>query len=347
MKNRLLIISLRIVMLAALLSILASALFPYPVFASSITYTVRFTAAYVSGNTGIKSVYYVLDGGSAQLLGTVSSSSSLDISFNATFSNSIRVYVSIGDDAIYNEHLYINSNLGSNGNVGNSGLTYTRNDTTAPSGRIVSPISGAIIRKCPMLVVANVADDSSGVQWVIYTVKYDGVWHQIGTDSAASGVEGWSTPWDCSNVADQNVELAISAMDNAGNQGNILGGKVEITLQKGEPTAQPSSTLAPSATALPAQPTSSPVPTAAPSATLVPPTAAPPPSATPLPAKIVEATQTPVKTETPVPSAVVQATPSTTAPGRVPVCTAAFAPMMIGLGLTLWKKHYPDRRRPK
>jgi len=72
----------------------------------------------------MKDVYYVLDGSTDQHLGTVSQASSMDTTFAATFSDTVGVYVQIGDDAIYNEHLYINNNLVSTGSVGNAGLIY-------------------------------------------------------------------------------------------------------------------------------------------------------------------------------------------------------------------------------
>jgi hypothetical protein len=328
MNNLRLKIPLRLFMCAVVLSLLVSASLPSPVFASAVTYSVRFTASYVSGNTGTKNVYYILDSGSTQLLGTVSSSSSMDKTFNATFSDKVRVYVEISDDAIYNEHLYINTNLVSNGNVGNAGLTYTRNDSTPPAGKITSPIANATITKCPETIMANVTDDSSGVQWVVYNVKYDGTWHQIGTDDSSSGTKGWSVAWDCSNVADQVLVLSISAMDNVGNQADNLGGLMNVILAKGQTSTQLTSTAIP-------MPTSVTLPSQAPtqpqsSSTLS--------AATPQPSNTMAATQTPVViiiTATQMP---------TSASAKTPFCPAVFAPLFVGLGFVAWKKrpHHMD-----
>jgi len=341
----------RLFLSAIILALLASVAIPSPVLANTVTYSVRFTASYVSGNTGTKNVYYILDGGSAQLLGTVSSATSLDVTFNATFTSSIRVYVEISDDAIYNEYLYFNGNLQTNGSVGNGGLSYSRGDTTPPSGRIVTPIYNAVITKCPMMVVASVGDDSSGVQWVIYNVKYDGTWHQLGTDNSSSGAAGWSTAWDCSNVADQAVEFAISAMDNAGNQGNLLGGIIHATLAKEQPTqaasptpvpVQPSSTSAPSATAIQPQVTSTVEPSLIPTQPL--------PTATILPTQTVQSASLPEITSTapaagpPSGDSKKPALTLSITPGRTPVCSAVFAPMFVGLGFMVWKKRTPNKR---
>ena len=218
---------------AMVISLLILTFFPVSVFATTIQYTVRFTASYKSGTGGTKNVYYILDNGSATLLGSVSNTSSGDFTFSPSFSDKIRVYVEINDGTIYTEALYINNNLVSSGDLGNGGITYTRNDSTAPTGKITSPISGATITQCPLLIMANVSDDISGVDWVVYSANYDGIWHQIATDSSTSGVQGWSTQWDCSQVPDQQIKLEITAQDNAGNIGNNLGGAVLINLAKG------------------------------------------------------------------------------------------------------------------
>ena len=321
---------------AAILTFLISAYFPSNAFANAVQYSVRFTASYVSGNTGSKSVYYILDGGSSQLLGTVSNTTSLDVTFNATFSTSARVYVSISDDAIYNEALYINSNLVASGSVGNGGLTYTRNDSTPPSGRITYPISGMTITKCPIMVTANVSDDISGVAWVIYLVKYDGVWHQIGTDDSASGADGWGTPWNCSQVADQELDFRISARDNAGNQGNILGGDVLVALSRSQPTS--TMTLVPSQTSLPPVKTTAviPIPTqtlVVNTSTLQPAPTAMPPTAT-LTAVPTQTPEQPTNTSLPLPapSPVPKSSPKIP-PIPILLCSSILIPLVLGLGL--------------
>jgi hypothetical protein len=306
-----------------MLTLLICAFIPSVVFASTAQYSVRFTASYVSGNTGGKNVYYIVDGGAAQLLGTVSQAGSMDSTFNATFSDTIRVYVQIGDDAVYNEHLYINNNLVSNGNVGNAGLTYVRNDSIPPSGKITSPISGKIITQCPMMIAANVTDDNSGVDWVIYFVKYDGIWHQIGTDNSSSNTGGYSTQWDCSQVSDQSVGIRISARDNAGNQADILGGDVTITLARGQTNPTP----------LSSSPTQAPVvitATMAPTETMVQATSTIAVTLSPTP---VQLTQT--NTVAPSPTPVQKSTPNN--PFGITLCSSIFLPLLIGFIFLLWR----------
>ena len=216
------------------IALLILTLFPTGVFATATQYTVRFTASYKSGTGGTKNVYYILDSGSATLLGSVSNTANGDFTFTPSFSEKVRVYVDINDDTIYNEALYIDNKLVSSGAVGGGGITYTRNDSVAPTGKITSPVSGATIKQCPLLIMADANDDNSGIDWVVYSANYDGIWHQIATDSSTSGVQGWSTQWDCSQVSDQQIKLEITAQDNAGNIGNNLGGAVIINLATGK-----------------------------------------------------------------------------------------------------------------
>lgn len=199
----------------------------------SSTTTVRFTAVYRSGNSDTKSVYYETDHGGSHYLGTVSGSSNGDFTFSADFSHYIRVYVSIDDDAIYHSHLYINGDVVAGGDVGNGGLSYSRADWTGPSGRITSPINGTTITQCPLVISANVADDNSGVAWAVYNVYYDGVWHQIASETQDSGASGWGTVWDCSQVADQEIKLGIIVQDSAGNKVVNPNGLVTVNLAKG------------------------------------------------------------------------------------------------------------------
>jgi hypothetical protein len=344
MKNMLLKIQIRILIWAAISGILISLSFPSTVFASGVQYSVRFTAGYVSGNTGTKNVYYILDNGSSQFLGTVSQSSSLDVTFNATFSNTIRVYVQISDDAIYNEHLYINGSLQASGNVGNGGLTYSRGDTTAPTGRITYPISGVPITHCPIIITANVSDDNSGIDWVIYLVKYDGIWHQIGTDNSTSGSNGYGTPWDCSQVQDQELDFRISARDNAGNQGNVLGGDVIANLSKGQtsPTITQTSTVIQSVPTLTSTATPVPPPTATvipATPTIIEPTATPVPPSTLATELATLATELAANTSTAGPKQLPTQTSIPKTQTRIPLCTSALIPLILSFVILLWRKH--------
>ena len=324
MKKNTLNIPKQLLFRAVILTFLICIFIPSTVFASSAQYSVHFTASYVSGNTGAKNVYYILDSGSAQLLGSVSQASSLDMTFNATFSDTIRVYVQIGDDAVYNEYLYINNNLVSNGSVGNAGLTYVRNDSIPPSGKITAPISGVTITQCPMMITANVTDDNSGVDWVIYLVKYDGVWHQVGTDNSSSNTNGYSTQWDCSKVNDQAVTIRISARDNAGNQVDILGGDVSVKLARGQTT---SSVITSTPAQLPADITVTMAATQ------------PGMQSTKINTEVPSQTpgqQTSTNTSVPTtPTPVQKSTPNN--PFGIPLCSSFILPLVLGFGFMLWK----------
>ncbi|MCE1253283.1 MAG: hypothetical protein LWX83_06995 [Anaerolineae bacterium] len=331
MKTTIFKFSLHQLIRVAVFVLVLFAAIPTPVAASSVQHSVRFTASYVSGNTGTKNVYYVLDGGSSQLLGTVSSGSSINITFSVTFSSSVRVYVQIDDDAIYNEHLYINGDLVSNGSVGNAGLTYSRDDSSAPDGRIVAPIKNSIITQCPVMVRATVSDDDSGIDWVIYLVKFDGLWHQFGTDSSASGESGYGAYWDCSQVADQVVTFRISARDNSGNQADVLGGEVPVALARYKTnTPAPTFTNTNTSTAIPTN-TDTPVPTQ------VPPTATPIPSETPT-LTIIAASATPLPGETSVvvtPQPKVIGNPN--APIQIVLCSSFVLPLFLSLAFLMWR----------
>ena len=207
--------------------------------ASHQEYSIRFTAKFVTGDEGVRNVYYVVDGGSAHLLGTVKKNDPGDFNFDVTFSESIRVYVHLHDGSEYHEHLYVDGELVDSGDIGEGGLTYSVNgeDSEPPVGRIIYPISGGEITACPVIVRANVEDGENGVAWVVYWAYYDGVWHQIATDNAISGEKGWSTWWDCSKVTDQEIRLKISAEDNIGNRGSDLGGIVVVHKNTGSKQA--------------------------------------------------------------------------------------------------------------
>lgn len=94
--------------------------------ASSVTaqqYTVKFVAKYVSGDYVLRNVFYYLDNGRPNLLGTVLDRG--EFTFSANFSRSIRVHVNVNPGTVYYEELYINGTLVAKGNVGDEGLTYT------------------------------------------------------------------------------------------------------------------------------------------------------------------------------------------------------------------------------
>lgn len=321
--------SIRLFICAMIISVLVGVSVPEKVFAST-TRTVKFTAAYVSGDTRVKNIYYILDGGSTHLLGTVSGSSSSAFTFDVSFTTSIRVYVEISDNAIYNEHLYINGNQVASGDVGNSGLTFTQSDNNPPEGHVSFPIAGTIITQCPLPIVAQVSDDSSGIDWVLYAVYYDGIWHQIATDDGDSGANGWSTLWDCSSVPDQEIKIAITAKDYAGNRGIHLGGDVIAKLVRGKTALEMTASSTPNPTATPVPPTAT--LTSSPTVTPVPPTE----TLTPSPTATSTLTLTPTQM-------MAQVKPSPTpkrskTPQIVITCPSALAPLMVGVGVWAQKK---------
>jgi hypothetical protein len=128
-------------------------------------------------------------------------------------------------------------------------------DTVPPAGRITSPLAGITTGLCPLSILADVTDVGTGVAWVNFWAYYDSSWHQISHVTAASPL-GWSAAWDCSMVANQNVQLGITAQDNAGNQVLNLG-LVPITLTK-------NLSVTPAPTATPAPPTTPLLPTKTP-----------------------------------------------------------------------------------
>jgi hypothetical protein len=195
-------------------------------------------------------------------------------------------------------------------NMGMNAVKSASGDTTPPDGWITAPAAGAVISQCPLAIKADVTDAAGGVAWVKFWANHDGAWHEI--TPVVADDEGWSTSWDCSAVMDQNVELRITAQDNAGNQAVDLGGIIPITLIKnGSGTSTP--TGAPAVTATPA------------------------PSVTPQLALTipVSPTQTTAPAATPAPS------------GGLFSCPAAVMPLMVGFGFLAWKKRpgYPGSEK--
>lgn len=96
---------------------------PTPTDEVETEYTVEFITTYVSGDFVLRNVFYYLDGGAQQLLGTITDQG--DFTFTASFSQSIRVHVNINPGTVYYEELYIDGYLVASGNVGDEGLTWT------------------------------------------------------------------------------------------------------------------------------------------------------------------------------------------------------------------------------
>jgi hypothetical protein len=104
---------------------------------------IRFTATYKAGDYVSRNIYYVVDGGSQQLLATCDTS--YDGTFSVTYSSSIRVFVNVNEGTVYYEELYVDGTKVKYGYVGNNGLTYP---SSAPYQVTfnVNPSSGCVIR---------------------------------------------------------------------------------------------------------------------------------------------------------------------------------------------------------
>jgi hypothetical protein len=96
----------------------------------------RFTAQYSSGRYVTYSVYYSLDGGAPQFLGTVSMYG--DWTFTAAF-NSIRVYVGVASGTFYSQYLYVDGALVACGVVGSEGSTWPGGSCAEPQPPTSTP----------------------------------------------------------------------------------------------------------------------------------------------------------------------------------------------------------------
>ena len=131
----------------------------------------------------------------------------------------------IGDSSQFGRLVLVQSSVIPTPTATATGVT---SDITPPVGRIISPVNGTTITSCPITIQAEASDDRSGVAWVRFWASYDGTWHEITTDS--NGVDGWSTPWNCSSISSQQIILTIWIQDNAGNVVWDPGGYVYVTL---------------------------------------------------------------------------------------------------------------------
>ncbi len=85
-------------------------------------YTVTFVGHFVSGSQSPRNIYYYTDNGNKQLLAAVGDE--INKTFQAKFTNSIRVHVELEDGTIWHEELQVNGEMVASGDVGNSGLIY-------------------------------------------------------------------------------------------------------------------------------------------------------------------------------------------------------------------------------
>lgn len=99
---------------------------------------------------------------------------------------------------------------GSN-NSGNSS-----DDVTSPTGKILSPITGAVINSNIVPISVSADDDRSGVRSVEIFYKSKGVWEKLATIDEPP----YQYNWDVSGLPIQSVTLDIHVTDNAGNVAN-------------------------------------------------------------------------------------------------------------------------------
>jgi hypothetical protein len=85
-------------------------------------YTVTFVGHFVSGSQSPRNIYYYTDNGNKQLLAAVGNE--INKTFQAKFTNSIRVHVELEDGTIWHEELQVNGEMVASGDVGNNGLIY-------------------------------------------------------------------------------------------------------------------------------------------------------------------------------------------------------------------------------
>ena len=111
-------------------------------------------------------------------------------------------------------------------------------DTTAPTGSVTSPISGAVLsaEATPIVVTGSVADATSGVASVEFFSAPTGLttWTSLGIDSSGPP---YSVSW---SPADGNYDLYARVTDNAGlgvDTLTVVGVRVDSTLPTGTLTS--------------------------------------------------------------------------------------------------------------
>jgi hypothetical protein len=92
---------------------------------------------------------------------------------------------------------------------------YGGGDTTPPTAGWISPSDGQVISSGVVHLEANASDDSSGVNRVSFTAKWNGNWYGLTVVTSSPYQYDWD--WCSSGVPDGDVELGLEAWDNAGN----------------------------------------------------------------------------------------------------------------------------------
>ncbi|MCB9098044.1 MAG: DUF4962 domain-containing protein [Anaerolineales bacterium] len=89
-------------------------------------------------------------------------------------------------------------------------------DTTPPTATWISPANNSTIRAQSVTLKANATDNSSGVDYVRFSAKYGGSWHNLYYDYSAP----YEYTWDlcAADVPNGEIELGLQAYDKAGNE---------------------------------------------------------------------------------------------------------------------------------
>ncbi len=118
----------------------------------------------------------------------------------------------------------------------NSGLTIVTDvtlDRVPPTGRIVSPSSGATVNE-KVVIYAEAEDERGAVDHVDFYAGHGEIWHKIGRDT--DGSDGWSVVWDASGVRQrEDISFLVCICDRAGNCNHHIKTVTGVTLDEDIP----------------------------------------------------------------------------------------------------------------
>jgi hypothetical protein len=100
-------------------------------------------------------------------------------------------------------------------------------EADTPTGWVTSPIEGATIDACPILIDAQVGNDVDVVDRVEFHAHYDDQWHHLGDDDSSP----YTWAWDCQLVRNQTAWLSVHVWNEAGGEFVDLGGRVSVELE--------------------------------------------------------------------------------------------------------------------
>ncbi|MCB0212894.1 MAG: peptidoglycan DD-metalloendopeptidase family protein, partial [Anaerolineae bacterium] len=94
--------------------------------------------------------------------------------------------------------------------------TCNPSDTTPPTASWNSPANNSTITSQSVTLNASASDNASGIDYVRFSAKYGGSWHNLHYDYAAPYDYGWDLC--AAGVPDGEIELGLQAYDKAGNE---------------------------------------------------------------------------------------------------------------------------------